>query len=195
MGDLYLIRHGQASFGEENYDRLSPCGIRQAKILGRHMAGVLGGVDAIYSGTLDRQVNTARELRDASGDLREPAPDIIRMDVFDEYDSTAVWNGARWDCASSTIWMIRARVVSPAALVTVNSKAPSSLMVPAKTVWPSCFSAGTDSPVMGASLMVVWPLVIVPSSGTFSPGRTRTVTPMGTSSTGLSMMSPSFGQM
>jgi len=33
MSDLYLIRHGQASFGKDNYDRLSPLGIRQARIL------------------------------------------------------------------------------------------------------------------------------------------------------------------
>ena len=29
MGILYLVRHGQASFGEADYDRLSPLGHRQ----------------------------------------------------------------------------------------------------------------------------------------------------------------------
>ncbi|MDZ4333172.1 MAG: histidine phosphatase family protein, partial [Pseudomonas sp.] len=30
MGSIYLIRHGQASFGADDYDVLSPIGIRQA---------------------------------------------------------------------------------------------------------------------------------------------------------------------
>lgn len=34
MAIIYLIRHGQAQFGMEEYDALSPIGIEQAKILG-----------------------------------------------------------------------------------------------------------------------------------------------------------------
>lgn len=34
MATIYLIRHGQAQFGMEEYDALSPTGIEQAKILG-----------------------------------------------------------------------------------------------------------------------------------------------------------------
>lgn len=37
MGSIYLIRHGQASFGADDYDVLSPTGIRQAEILGDHL--------------------------------------------------------------------------------------------------------------------------------------------------------------
>lgn len=36
MATIYLIRHGQASFGAENYDKLSPLGERQASILVRN---------------------------------------------------------------------------------------------------------------------------------------------------------------
>ncbi|MEK9990253.1 MAG: histidine phosphatase family protein, partial [Halieaceae bacterium] len=32
MASLYLIRHGQASFGSDNYDQLSPLGQRQADV-------------------------------------------------------------------------------------------------------------------------------------------------------------------
>ena len=35
MATIYLIRHGQAQFGMEEYDALSPTGIEQAKILGK----------------------------------------------------------------------------------------------------------------------------------------------------------------
>jgi ABC-type branched-subunit amino acid transport system permease subunit len=32
--ELLAVRHGQASFGAENYDALSPLGHRQARLLG-----------------------------------------------------------------------------------------------------------------------------------------------------------------
>ena len=40
MSEIYFIRHGQASFGEENYDRLSDLGVKQAKYLARHLAKI-----------------------------------------------------------------------------------------------------------------------------------------------------------
>ena len=33
MSEIYFVRHGQASFGSEDYDRLSPLGVRQAQVL------------------------------------------------------------------------------------------------------------------------------------------------------------------
>src|SRR5699024_1320594 len=37
MGVLYLIRHGQASFGTDDYDRLSDLGHEQSRLAGRHL--------------------------------------------------------------------------------------------------------------------------------------------------------------
>ena len=37
MGTLYLVRHGQASFGADNYDVLSELGHRQALRLGQYL--------------------------------------------------------------------------------------------------------------------------------------------------------------
>ncbi|MES2919797.1 MAG: histidine phosphatase family protein [Pseudomonadota bacterium] len=34
MASIYLVRHGQASFGAENYDQLSALGARQCRLLG-----------------------------------------------------------------------------------------------------------------------------------------------------------------
>ena len=34
MGTLYLVRHGQASFGTDDYDLLSELGVRQCERLG-----------------------------------------------------------------------------------------------------------------------------------------------------------------
>ena len=46
--------------------------------------------------------------------------------------------------------MMRASMVSCAGWVTSTSMAPSPLMEPAKTWAPGIFSAGRDSPVIGA---------------------------------------------
>lgn len=60
MATIYLFRHGQASFGSDDYDKLSPLGERQATLLGQYLrdSGVV--LDAAYSGDLLRQRETAR---------------------------------------------------------------------------------------------------------------------------------------
>jgi broad specificity phosphatase PhoE len=64
VGTLYLIRHGQASYGSADYDRLSPVGEAQAHTLGTRLdlAG-LAGLDAIYTGPMTRQRQTLEHLR------------------------------------------------------------------------------------------------------------------------------------
>jgi broad specificity phosphatase PhoE len=58
MGTLYLVRHGQASFGADDYDCLSALGERQSRRLGEHFK--LRGLrfEAAISGTLQRQQQT-----------------------------------------------------------------------------------------------------------------------------------------
>ena len=60
MATIYLIRHGQASFGTDNYDRLSDLGSRQAEVLGEYFRDHGIAFDAVYSGDLQRQRETAR---------------------------------------------------------------------------------------------------------------------------------------
>jgi len=60
MATIYLFRHGQASFGAENYDKLSPLGERQASVLGEYLTSAGIKLDAAYSGGLERQKNTCR---------------------------------------------------------------------------------------------------------------------------------------
>jgi broad specificity phosphatase PhoE len=59
MATLYLIRHGQASFGADDYDKLSALGERQAGALGEYLAAHDIHLDAAYSGDLLRQRETA----------------------------------------------------------------------------------------------------------------------------------------
>jgi broad specificity phosphatase PhoE len=60
MATIYLIRHGQASFGAEDYDKLSELGCRQASVAGEYLAECGIVFDAIYSGDLLRQRETAQ---------------------------------------------------------------------------------------------------------------------------------------
>jgi len=59
MSLLYLIRHGQASAGTHDYDRLSPLGQRQATLLGQWWADQGFVPDQTYHGSLKRQRDTA----------------------------------------------------------------------------------------------------------------------------------------
>jgi len=62
MGELYLVRHGQANSGatsEEDYDRLSDLGHAQARLLGAWMRDHEAPFDHILSGTMRRHRETA----------------------------------------------------------------------------------------------------------------------------------------
>lgn len=62
MTTILLVRHGQASFGQENYDQLSELGSIQAQMLGQHYATIQRRVDAIFTGSLVRQQDSARHF-------------------------------------------------------------------------------------------------------------------------------------
>jgi len=68
VSTIHLIRHGQASFGSADYDRLSSLGEQQVMHLRDHYARIRQPVDAIYSGTLQRQRSTAEILASLHGD-------------------------------------------------------------------------------------------------------------------------------
>jgi broad specificity phosphatase PhoE len=58
MGSLYLVRHGQASFGAADYDQLSPLGQRQSERLGEWFRERGIRFDAVLTGTLRRHAQT-----------------------------------------------------------------------------------------------------------------------------------------
>ncbi|MEY4765151.1 MAG: hypothetical protein RI907_1824 [Pseudomonadota bacterium] len=60
MGAIYLLRHGQASFGSSNYDQLSPMGHTQATALGVALKARGVTPDHVVCGTLQRHVDTAQ---------------------------------------------------------------------------------------------------------------------------------------
>jgi len=83
VSEIFLLRHGQASFGAEDYDRLSQLGERQVRLLGEHLAALGIGFDAVYSGSMRRQRDSARIVLQAMG-VDEP-PAIQAMAQFDEF--------------------------------------------------------------------------------------------------------------
>lgn len=67
MARLLLIRHGQASFGADDYDALSPAGHEQARVLGRSFAarGIRPGL--VLRGGMRRHEDTVAGLLDGLG--------------------------------------------------------------------------------------------------------------------------------
>ncbi|WP_010202021.1 histidine phosphatase family protein [Psychrobacter sp. PAMC 21119] len=84
MTTILLARHGQASFGQENYDQLSELGSIQAQMLGQHYATTQRRIDAIFSGSLVRQQDSARhfwESYQSSMDNSNEAPILAALDI------------------------------------------------------------------------------------------------------------------
>ena len=59
MGKIYLVRHGQASFGSADYDRLSDLGVQQARLLGEWYAERRQGFTRVITGGMNRHRQTA----------------------------------------------------------------------------------------------------------------------------------------
>ncbi len=59
MTTIYLVRHGQASFGAESYDKLSPNGELQAKVLGQYFKEILKEMPYVVAGSMQRHQQTA----------------------------------------------------------------------------------------------------------------------------------------
>ncbi len=85
MGTLTLVRHGQASYGAADYDRLSERGVEQARALGRSWAEARFAPTAVYSGPMKRQRDTARVACEAAAAAGHALPEPIIVDELAEY--------------------------------------------------------------------------------------------------------------
>lgn len=65
--ELWLVRHGQAAFATDDYDRLTELGWQQARWLGQHLHDMGTSFDRIGAGTLRRQQETAQALTETLG--------------------------------------------------------------------------------------------------------------------------------
>ena len=90
MSLLTLVRHGQASFLSENYDKLSPLGERQAAKLGHFWAKTLTVFDQIYVGPAERHIRTAEIALEAYQSAGLPCPSPLALQEVDEYSGIEV---------------------------------------------------------------------------------------------------------
>lgn len=86
MGQLYLVRHGQASLGAADYDQLSALGLQQSQRLGEHWLGQGLRFDAVITGTLKRHAQTCEGIQHG---LQQQQPAFL-WPCLNEYDSEAV---------------------------------------------------------------------------------------------------------
>lgn len=89
MGTIYLVRHGQAAFGTDHYDRLTEIGFAQARLLGGYFGRRNIRFDAVFTGTLRRQTETAQGIFEGHSDLgTSPSPETFPG--LDEYKPEAI---------------------------------------------------------------------------------------------------------
>lgn len=86
MGQLYLVRHGQASLGADDYDQLSPLGQQQSLRLGEHWRAQGIEFEVVITGALKRHAQTLAGIQQGMGTqhMAQVWPGL------NEYDSEAV---------------------------------------------------------------------------------------------------------
>ena len=89
MTTIHLVRHGQASFGKEDYDNLSEIGLKQAFLLGQHFKTLNLNFDKIFVGTLKRQIQTYKQIIKSY----DKSIDHESTPLLNEYDVKSVLMG------------------------------------------------------------------------------------------------------
>lgn len=90
MSTLYLIRHGQASFGTDHYDRLSDTGFVQSDLLARYLLKIDQNFDTVYAGEMKRQIDTAEKVLSCYREAGRAVPVLQILPEFNEYDSRGI---------------------------------------------------------------------------------------------------------
>ncbi|MGA8247939.1 MAG: histidine phosphatase family protein [Nocardioides sp.] len=86
MGLVLMVRHGQASFGAEDYDVLSDVGVAQSRRLGAWLLQYGVEPDAVLHGAMRRQRDTATAMVEAAGWSLTPELD----EGWNEFDHLGV---------------------------------------------------------------------------------------------------------
>ncbi|MDX1343728.1 MAG: histidine phosphatase family protein [Reinekea sp.] len=89
MKVIYLVRHGQASFGQANYDQLSPLGIEQSQWVADYLLAKGLSFDTVISGSLQRHQQTATPW------LERTQAELIIDPRWNEFDHQALIKRAR----------------------------------------------------------------------------------------------------
>ncbi|HKV04846.1 MAG TPA: histidine phosphatase family protein [Candidatus Acidoferrales bacterium] len=90
MSVIFLVRHAQASFLEQDYDRLSSAGETQARLLGEYWAQRKVAWDRIFTGPRLRQRDTVKIAAECYRSAGLRFPEQVVMQEFDEYEAETV---------------------------------------------------------------------------------------------------------
>lgn len=82
MATIYLVRHGQASYLKEDYDKLSDLGMFQSEVLGKALKSRKTDFSRCLSGTLVRHVETAASCLSTQGIVAQ----VEKDKRWNEYD-------------------------------------------------------------------------------------------------------------
>jgi broad specificity phosphatase PhoE len=85
MSTLALVRHGQASFFADNYDKLSALGEQQVRLLGQNWVRRGVRFDEVYVGPRIRQIETAALAGEAFVAAGLPWPEVQTLGELDEH--------------------------------------------------------------------------------------------------------------
>ena len=90
MGQIYLVRHGQASFGSADYDRLSELGLEQARLLGEWFANSHQSFHQVVTGAMKRHRQTADTCLAVLPKAHRVETEWLTDPDFNEYDHHVV---------------------------------------------------------------------------------------------------------
>lgn len=90
MSTLVLVRHGQASFLQDDYDQLSPTGVAQAEALGQSWAALDQHFDQIFIGPRRRHRQTYAGVARAYESYDRAWPDPMLLPELDEHSGHLV---------------------------------------------------------------------------------------------------------
>ena len=102
MAAIYLIRHGQASFGQADYDKLSEKGCQQSYFLGQHL-GTLTKATKYYAGDLLRHGQTLSHFARGAQHANVPLCTHSGFNEFDHIDILTCHQGKWADAEAMTI--------------------------------------------------------------------------------------------
>jgi broad specificity phosphatase PhoE len=87
MSELFLVRHAQASFGTDDYDRLSELGRQQARWLGEHFRYRKLEFDRVLCGSMVRHCETVAEIHRG---MNRGNADFETDPAWNEFDFQAI---------------------------------------------------------------------------------------------------------
>ncbi|AIY43517.1 Phosphoglycerate mutase family protein [Collimonas arenae] len=91
MGAIYLVRHGQASFGAADYDQLSELGVRQSRLLGQWLAQTGQDMPLLVTGSHRRHLQSSAACLEALPlATTQQEREVLQDPGFDEFDHQQV---------------------------------------------------------------------------------------------------------